>query len=89
MRKTKLTAIDKDLIKALSKEGYSVSLSGDSVNIARSDGVHCEFYKCGEYEKGFILTATYTVEGRERDIDVSIPDETGLFIAYVKNILSV
>ena len=78
----------KDVLEALNEMGFVVKYEvGEYLNIARPDGLNCEFYPCGMNDE--ILCATYEVYGAETRIDCEIDTSYGFneFIGYVEEIL--
>ncbi len=79
---------NQELIKELRRKklhvGYEV---GSYLNISRRDGLNCEFYPCGKNDEFFC--ATYTLDGKERDLDFYLPDDLTDFVDAVCKILEV
>jgi predicted phage-related endonuclease len=75
---------------AFRKTDLTIQIGDGWVNIARPDGVHCEFYPC--YGRADLpeeyLTARYTLDGTETDIDLHIPNQINEFVDVCKQILS-
>ena len=73
------------IIKELKKQGYTIDYKkGEWLNIARADGVHCEFYPCASET---MLTGSYTINGKITAIDCDIEYDFNDFISYVNEIL--
>jgi predicted phage-related endonuclease len=68
----------------------TVRIGNGWVNIARPDGVHCEFYPCIERVDlpEEYLTARYTLGGIETEIDLHIPKQIDEFVNVCKQILT-
>ena len=76
---------NKALLKsALKSAGFNPEFGDGYLNIARADGVHCEFY--GDTDLNY-LTATYTVDGLKRELDFWFPTNIELFVETVTKIL--
>ena len=76
----------KELKSAFKKVGFRAEVKNeDWINIARKDGMHCEFYFCGE--KNYAVTATYEINGKDRELDFVLPDDLDLFVKTVQTIL--
>lgn len=77
--------------KAFNETDLTVRFGKGWVNIQRPDGIHCEFYNFGgeiRTDKECYLSATYTVSViKDMDINLNIPDELGVFVNIVKDIL--
>jgi hypothetical protein len=79
--------MNKELLRDLRKAGFNCDYRrGWYLNIARKDGLNCEFYPSGPNDE--VFCATYTIDGKEKDLDFYLPDDLGEFVAAVKNILS-
>lgn len=74
-----------ELLRSFKSVGLMPTLGDDWINIARPDGIHCEFYSCGDF---YAVTATYAVNGKERDIDFYLPQDNDLFVETVCKILN-
>lgn len=72
---------------AFQGSGLTLSFGEGFINIARGDGMHCEFCTCAEEEESLYLTATYKVDGKEKTFDFCIPDEVEEFKTVVQKIL--
>lgn len=78
--------MNKDLVKQFKKAGFKINYSqGDYINIARPDGMHCEFYPCGPNDD--VFTATYIIKDKKTELDFYMPDDADLFVETVKEIL--
>jgi hypothetical protein len=78
-----------NLISKLEENGFIIDYEpGYYLNVARSDGLHCEFYPFGDIED-FGLSATYTIDGIETEID-EVLDSSGIkiMVEYIKKILN-
>lgn len=76
----------KDIIKAFKQVGLSPQYKvGEYLNIARPDGIHCEFYPCGD--KDLVFTATYTIDKKECELDFWLPEDLDVFVETVCKIL--
>lgn len=77
----------KELVAAFKAVGLKPEYKiGDWLNIARPDGVHCEFYPAGPRDE--VFCATYTIKGKETDLDFYLPQDLGLFVGTVCEILN-
>lgn len=74
----------RQLLAAFRKAGLTPKIGDGWLNISRPDGVHCEFYPCGNNE---LFTATYTINGKETELDFWIPDDIDDFVFTVCEIL--
>ena len=82
--------MNKDLIKRLNKLGLTADYEpNEYLNIARKDGLNCEFYGCGPDDA--VFTASYTINGEMVDLDICVDNEDGVveFIDVVKQILEI
>ncbi len=78
--------MNKELIKAIKRAGLTPSYyPGDYLNISRPDGIHCEFYPAGNNDE--VFCATYTIGGKERDLDFCLPQDIDEFVLTVCEIL--
>jgi len=78
----------KDLRRELKHLGLIADFGDGYLNISRPDGLNCEFYPCYATDyPGELYTARYTVDGKERDFDIEIPEEQDYFIEIVRKIL--
>jgi hypothetical protein len=77
-----------ELINILKSKGYTVDYEPQSyLNIATEDGYNCEFYPFG-FDNDEGLHATYTIDGKETDIDEYLDDEDiELMVNYIEKIL--
>jgi hypothetical protein len=67
-----------ELSKALRKAGFTPEFGDEYLNIARADGVHCEFY--GQRGTDYVIaSATYEINGAETDLDFFIVSEDEIF----------
>ncbi len=58
------------------------------VNIMNSKGIHCEFYTCLDKDQPIdYLTAVYTLNGQETELDFEIPQDLSVFVATCQQIL--
>jgi len=80
-------ALRSELDDAFSDTDFSLAFGDGYLNIARPDGLNCEFYPCGQDAEYCMLTATYTIDGKERELDFEIPYQTEAFVAAVKKVL--
>lgn len=64
-----------DLKDDLEGKGLNVDVGDGYVNISRPDGLNCEFYPCydASYTSAEVLTATYTIDGVEKELDFELP----------------
>lgn len=77
---------NKELLKAFKDAGLTPQLKvGDWLNIARPDGIHCEFYPNDRTHYAF--TATYTIKGKEQTLDFYMPYDLDRFVKAVCKIL--
>lgn len=59
------------LIQLLEARSFTVDHEpNEYINIARPDGVHCEFYGCGPNDE--IFCATYTIGGEDTDLHLDV-----------------
>ena len=72
----------RELIKQLKSVGLYAEIGDDWINIRDKSGTNCEFYGSGEHVCG-----TYTVDGRERELDFWLPQDTEEFVTTVYKIL--
>jgi len=84
--------IGKDLAKeiatAFKKYHIYVDFSDAYINLARSDGIHAEFY--GSMGEDYChLSGTYTMDGEDKDLEYSLPEDLNEFVADVTDILQV
>jgi hypothetical protein len=82
--------VKKELKRAFKDTEFTLKFGDGWLNISRPDMVNCEFYPCYNNPKlaEEILTARYRVYGKQKDIDVHIPNEIETFVAYVTDIMS-
>lgn len=76
-----------EIKKAFKRTKFDLKFGDGWLNIARPDGLHCEFYTCGVDENSCYMIATYTIKGVETEIDIYVPDDIETFVDYVENIL--
>lgn len=77
---------NKKIVKAFKDVGLSPVLKvGDWINIARPDGVHCEFYPSSK--DNYVFTGTYTVDKKEQTFDFYMPNDLDYFVETVCKIL--
>lgn len=74
-------------------EGFNVDIGDEFINIARDDGMHCEFY--GQQDRSFFAaSATYDIGNGDEDLDfimacnVKGRIELDMFVQAVKVILA-
>ncbi len=78
---------DKELVLAFKKVGLNPELkSGDWLNIARPDGMHCEFYP--NDKTNYAFTATYNINNEEQTLDFYMPYDLNKFVNCVCRILN-
>lgn len=66
----------------------TVEIGDGFVNVARPDGVHCEFNTCyGNGHEEDVLTGTYTIDGVETELDLHVPDQISDFVEACEKIL--
>lgn len=81
-------ALERAIVRGFQDTDLAVSFGDGWVNVARPDGIHCEFYPC--YGEGFpddVLTSTYTLDGTETEIDLHVPSQIGEFVEVCQKIL--
>lgn len=77
---------NKDLVNAFKKVGLSPTYKvGEWINIARPDGIHCEFYP--NADDNYAFTATYIIKGKETTLDFFMPYDINIFVSTVCEIL--
>ena len=79
-----------DLVEALEDKGFICEVGDGYLNISRRDGIHCEFYPCweGHAPQFEMYAATYTIDGKETDLDFEMPFDQDEMIEAVEKILS-
>lgn len=80
--------LQRKIRNAFESTELTVEFGDGWVNVARPDGIHCEFYPClGDGQLDDVLTATYTLDGIETDIDMHVPDQIDEFVDVCQKIL--
>lgn len=81
--------VKKEIKKAFNKTKLNLDFGNGYLSIYNSKGISCEFYPCYSDEslESEILTATYKVDGKIRELDLCIPEDTYEFVDVVKKIL--
>lgn len=75
MKNKKANHINK-LIQLLEARSFTVDyVPNEYINIARPDGIHCEFYGCGPNDE--IFCATHTLNGEDTDLDLDVTTDNG------------
>jgi hypothetical protein len=80
-------SIVKDIKAAFVGTGYKLEFGDNYLNVARHDGVHCEFYPNCVDSDSCVLSATYNLSGVDTDIGCDIPSNCLEFVNLVKEIL--
>jgi hypothetical protein len=81
-------ALQRKIVLGFERTDLTVCFGDGWVNVARPDGIHAEFYPC--YGDGYpedVLTATYTVDGIETEIDMHVPSQIDEFVEICEKIL--
>ncbi len=79
----------KETLETFDNTEYSLDFGDGYLNISRKDGIHMEVYPCYCDTKlsTEMVTARYTVDGEEKDLDIELPNDSPELLYYVKKIL--